>query len=118
MFAQSVNFDIDPASNTGFELDWIDPSTNLPIDLTGYTAKMQIRSRPGSEIVLLELSTDNGKITLGDTLGTITILFLPEDTNVIDWSNGFYDLYVTRTADNTKTCIARGFVTVSPQITQ
>lgn len=53
---------------------WKD-GTGTPIDLTGYTAKMEVRTgevaNPG--ILVLTLTTANGRITLGDEDGTITL---------------------------------------------
>lgn len=38
---------------------------DTPVDLTGYTAKLEVRYRADSPNVLLEASTENGRITLG-----------------------------------------------------
>lgn len=44
-----------------------------PIDMTAYTARMQIRRDAQDQTVLLDLSSDNGRITLGadGTLGLV-----------------------------------------------
>jgi hypothetical protein len=64
-------------------LEWQD-SALAPIDLTGYTARMQVRRTIISEEVLLLLETDpapggglgNGRITLGDPLLTDGVILL------------------------------------------
>lgn len=38
-------------------------NTTVPMDLAGYTAKMQIRTAPGTEVIA-EYSTDNARILL------------------------------------------------------
>jgi hypothetical protein len=41
--------------------------TETPVDLTGYTAALRIRYRADSPNVLLEATTENGRIVLGGT---------------------------------------------------
>jgi len=41
-------------------------ASGVLVDLAGYSAKMQLRSRIDSATVVLELSTQNGRILLGD----------------------------------------------------
>lgn len=117
MTAQVVNVELDPGSDSSVELDWTNPSTNLPIDLTGYSAKMQVRSRPYDGTILLDYTSGNGKLVLGGALGTIKILFSAADTNTGTWFNGTYDLYIVKIADGSTTRVASGFVTILKQIT-
>lgn len=44
------------------------------IDLTGYTARLQVREKYSSEVKLLDLTTENGGIALGGAAGTVTVL--------------------------------------------
>lgn len=44
-----------------------------PVNLTGYTARMQVRRQPYSATPLLELTTENDGITLGGATGEITL---------------------------------------------
>lgn len=44
------------------------------VDLTGFTARMQVRATYESASALLDLTTSNGGITLGGALGTIILL--------------------------------------------
>jgi hypothetical protein len=64
-----------------------------PMNLTGYTARMQIRPEIESTDVLLELTTQNGRITLGGAAGTIALNLTPQDTATID-RDGFYDIEI------------------------
>lgn len=48
-------------------------SNETPIDLTSYSAKMQIRKSINDPSVIIELSTVNGKIILGGIAGTISL---------------------------------------------
>ena len=69
-------------------------SNGTPIDLSGYTAKMEIRPTIGSSTLLLTLSTANGRITLGGAAGTITLNVASGDMG-FDPGSYAYDLEVT-----------------------
>jgi hypothetical protein len=62
------------------------------VDLTGYTAKAQLRPSKGSSTVILELSTSNDRITLGGEDGTISLDISAGDTTDLDFSSCFWDL--------------------------
>jgi hypothetical protein len=69
---------------------------NIPTNLTGYTAKMQIRSSYNSPIVI-ELSTENSRIILGGINGTIDLKI--EDSVIIEAGNYYYDLDLYSTTE-------------------
>jgi hypothetical protein len=69
-------------------ITWKD-SADDPVDLTGYSANMEVRS--GSTTVL-ELDTTNGRITLA---GTITLEVDAADTSSLSPANCEYDLVLT-----------------------
>jgi hypothetical protein len=65
------DIEFERGSRFTWALTWYD-ADRAPINLTGYSAKMQIRHRSGAATLLLELSTAAGSISLGGALGTIT----------------------------------------------
>jgi len=70
-------------------------SDGQPIDLSNWTALMQVRQDVKSEIVLAELSTQNNKISLNwdGAFGKIR-LFIPtaETKAFTSWTDAVYDL--------------------------
>ncbi|MDJ0338271.1 hypothetical protein [Cryobacterium sp. PH31-O1] len=52
----------------------------IPVDVTGYAAHLQVRARTASPDTLLDLSTQNGGLTLGGTAGTIELRIDAETT--------------------------------------
>lgn len=87
------------------------------VDLTGYTAKMQIRKRRTSSDVIIELSTANGRITLGGAAGTITLTISATDTAALDICQGaVYDLELT--VGSTVKRLLAGEVSFSREVTQ
>ena len=87
-----------------------------PIDLTGATARMQIRDKQQGQIYI-EATTTNGKIILGTTNGHITILLTPTDTTLLDKRRLKYDLEITGPSFGLAR-VLEGNVIVSPNITQ
>lgn len=65
--------------------------TATPMDLTGCTARTQLRSAIDSDTVLLELTTENGGMELGGTAGTVRYFMSATDTAAIDWDTAVYD---------------------------
>lgn len=70
---------------------WRDENKDL-VDLTGYTARMQVRETVDAEDFLLELTTENDGITLGGIDGTIDLTVSAEDMAAIEAGSYKYDL--------------------------
>jgi len=68
-----------------------DKVTGAPIDLTAGSALMQIRD--ASDVVVVELSTANGRIILGN--GSIDLLLSAADTAALNFTKEKHDLTVT-----------------------
>lgn len=72
---------------------------NSPVDLTGVTARMQIRAKTDSTEVLHTLTTENGGIILDNTLKTITLEIDEADTATFSFKSAVYDLEVLKNND-------------------
>jgi hypothetical protein len=98
-------------------LQWIVSSTNTPMDITACTIKMQIRPYLGSNDVLLELSTVNGRVLIVDgLLGKWQIYLTPAETLALDFVKAVYDLDITFPSTEVHTPI-QGDVTLIKQVT-
>jgi hypothetical protein len=92
-----------------------DPAT--PVDLTGCTARMHIREKLESPEVLLALTTENGRIALGGTAGTVEQVLDAETTAALPWVAGVYDLEIEfPNGDVRRLCF--GAVKVSREVTR
>lgn len=100
-------------------LTWKAPS-GTPIDLTGCTARMQVRSEVESDVVLLNLTTENGGITLGGSAGTVDLYLGAVATAAITWDGGVFDLEIIHPGaqPDDVTRIAQGSISVSPEVTR
>lgn len=65
---------------------------NQPVDLAGYTARMQIRSSVDSSTVIHEATTTNGGIVLDQTLKTIMIQISASTTEQFDFETAVYSV--------------------------
>lgn len=89
----------------------------LPVDITGCSARMQVRSVVDDATVLLELSTANGGIALGGAAGTITLQLSAAATTALTWVRGVYDLEITL-SDASVRRLLEGSVKVKPEVTR
>lgn len=92
-------------------------NAKVPNNLTGYTAKMQVRETVDSQDFLLELSTENGRITLGGALGTITLSVSAATMAQILPGQYVYDLEIV-SGGGQKTTLVGGNFKVKAQVTR
>lgn len=94
-------------------------ATGTAIDLTGYTAKMQVRPKHKDPKVLLELSStgDSPRITITGATGTIALLVSATDTAKLEFTDAVYDLEIT-SAGGQVTRLLEGKFTMSPEVTK
>ena len=113
MPASKIN--IQAERNATFEKAFIwKNSKGRPFNLTGYTAKMQIRATASaSSPVLFEFSTENGRIVIVPASGRIE---LKADLSGTTFESGVYDLVLT-TADGRKIRLIEGKFSVIAGVT-
>lgn len=87
------------------------------LDLTGYSARMQVRSDFIAPDVLLELTTANGRIIITPATGMLELVINATDSALLDFSKGIYDLEIESPAGEV-TRILQGVVTLSKQVTR
>jgi hypothetical protein len=95
-------------------LTWKTGVPATPVNLAGYTARMQVRRAPGSPLIV-ELTTENGRITLGGAAGTIDLSIDAATTAAITPALYSYDLELVTGA--TVYRLVEGKLNVTPNIT-
>lgn len=118
MTAGTRNIKIEKGATFIYNLTWKD-SNNSPVDLTDYTARMQVRQKYTSDVKLLDLTTENGGITLGGVAGTIAIVGSATDTAAIadNIKSGVYDLELISPTGTVKRLL-EGEVDIRPEVTR
>jgi hypothetical protein len=89
----------------------------VPVDLTGYTARMQARESQEATAVLVELATENGGITLGGAAGTIDLYISATATAAFTWTSAVYDLELIAPNGDVLRKV-EGSITVRPEVTR
>lgn len=87
-----------------------------PVNLTGFTARMQIRETIESTTTLVSLTEASG-ITLGGAAGTIGITITATATALLDFDSAVYDLEVV-SAGGIVTPVAYGNVYLNDEVTR
>lgn len=88
-----------------------------PVNLTGFTARMQIRETVESTTVIKSLTTENGGIALGGATGVITLTITATDTAALTFDSAVYDLEVV-SGGGVVTQVAYGNVTLVDEVTR
>lgn len=65
---------------------------NMPVSLTGLTARMQIRQTKDSNVVIAEMTTENGGILIDLNNNTISIEISAEKTSSMNFINAVYSV--------------------------
>ena len=100
-------------------ITWSD-SEGTPVNLTSYTARMDVRTNVESSETLLtsQGASPTISLTLGGIAGTILLVISAANTAaLLATSRGVYDLELVSNA-NVVTKILRGNVTVLPEVTR
>lgn len=92
MLAGLLDIEIEQGATFNLEFLYQDDS-GTPINLTGMTARMQLRRQYNSPDPLIILTTENGRITITPLLGKINLIINASDTEDLTGS-GVYDLEI------------------------
>jgi hypothetical protein len=89
---------------------------DTPVDLTSYTARMQVREKHTSKTTIVNLNTENGGITLGGTDGTIDLFISDLATSSIFAKNYVYDIELISSSEVYR--LLEGQFIVTPEVTR
>ena len=117
-------------SNTSIELNTINSlgytaytsggviEYNEPIDLSTYTARMQIREKLDSSTVIYELTTENGGIVLNNVDYTINLNIPATTTQTFTFKKAVYSMELVNTNNDSVITFAQGNITLYNEITR
>lgn len=90
---------------------------NTPVNLSGYTARMQIRSKVGSLDSIVELTTQNAGIILNNTNKTILLQIPALTTSTFNFTNAVYSLELIASGGQVTT-LTNGNITLVKEVTR
>jgi hypothetical protein len=117
MAAFKVPFKILQGETYNEVVTWKTGTPATPVDLTGCTARLQVRPTIDSATALLSLTTENGGLVLGNNLGTVRRIISAAATAAFSWDSGVYDLEIIF-PDGTVRRLLAGTVSVSKEVTR
>lgn len=112
--AGQKNWDVDQDTTFTFVVEYKDPDDAI-INLTGATAKMQVRDATAQKLAFT-LTSPNGGITIEGNLGKVTVRMTPTQTKKIFYPKSIYDLIVTD-SNSVKTKLLGGYINLKRTVT-
>ena len=113
--AGQKNFEVDQNATFSFVLEYRDNDGNA-IDLTGASAKMQVRDTKGGAKLAVTLTSPSGGIVINPVNGKLTIKMTPTQTNKLFYPKSSYDVMVVDSNGN-KIKLLEGFMTLNRSVT-
>jgi hypothetical protein len=111
------NITADQGATFSRTITWTD-SARIPINVTNYTARMQVRTTVESPTVVLELTTANGRISLGGVLGTVTLNVPASVMQNVLADKYVYDLELIAPTTQVVNRLVQGNFVVRPEVTR
>lgn len=87
------------------------------INLEGFKGRMHIRRDIDSATPIMTLTTENGRMSISDNFGEITINLSPEETSTIT-RNGVYDLEIYKESSGEVHRIVKGLFLLDKEVTR
>jgi len=116
--ATSQNLTIDQGADWYVNFTYYtDTTQTTPVNLTGYTAALQLRSEPYDTTAALSLSSPSSGIVITGATGFIAVHATAAQTAAIQSGYYYYDLEIT-SAGGIVTRLIQGQILVSPQVTR
>ena len=113
--SNNYTININAGSSLVLPIEWKDQS-GAAYNMSGYTARMQIRRNINSPDYQIELTTENGRIQfINAAAGTFKLFISASDTAGLQ--NGVYDLEV-EDSSGVVTRLLEGQVNVSKEVTR
>jgi hypothetical protein len=88
-----------------------------PVDLDGYTARMQIRRSVSASTTLASLTSGGGDIVIDNAAKTITVTIAPTASDDFDFDTAVYQLEMVA-GDGTVTRLVGGKIKLSREVTR
>jgi hypothetical protein len=113
--AVQYNVEIDQGADWFLNVTYEQPA-GTPVNITGYTSALQLRSLPTDATAVLSLATGSG-ITITGATGLVAVHATAAQTRAIDEGVYYYDLEITSQA-GIVTRLVQGQAYVSAEVTR
>ncbi len=113
--AVQYNVEIDQGADWFFNVTYEQPA-GTPVNITSYTAALQLRSLPDTPTAVLSLTTGSG-ITITGASGLVAVHATAAQTGAIVSGDYYYDLEIT-SPQEIVTRLVQGQALVNAQVTR
>jgi hypothetical protein len=113
--AVQYNVEIDQGADWFLNVTYEQPA-GTPVNITGYTSALQLRSLPTDATAVLSLATGSG-ITITGSTGLVAVHATAAQTRAIDEGVYYYDLEIT-SQSGIVTRLVQGQAYVSAEVTR
>jgi hypothetical protein len=113
--AVQYNVEIDQGADWFLNVTYEQPA-GTPVNITGYTSALQLRSLPTDATAVLSLATGSG-ITITGATGLVAVHATAAQTRTIDEGVYYYDLEIT-SQSGIVTRLVQGQAYVSAEVTR
>jgi hypothetical protein len=113
--AVQYNVEIDQGADWFLNVTYEQPA-GTPVNITGYTSALQLRSLPTDATAVLSLATGSG-ITITGATGLVAVHATATQTRAIDEGVYYYDLEIT-SPSGIVTRLVQGQAYVSAEVTR
>jgi hypothetical protein len=113
--AVQYNVEIDQGADWFLNVTYEQPA-GTPVNITGYTSALQLRSLPTDATAVLSLATGSG-ITITGASGLVAVHATAAQTRAIDEGVYYYDLEIT-SQSGIVTRLVQGQAYVSAEVTR
>ena len=113
--AVQYNVEIDQGADWFLNVTYEQPA-GTPVNITGYTSALQLRSLPTDATAVLSLTTGSG-ITITGASGLVAVHATAAQTRAIDEGVYYYDLEIT-SQSGIVTRLVQGQAYVSAEVTR
>lgn len=115
----NLNLVIYQGSTKEITVQWKAGDPAVPVDITNYKARMQVRKRVSDTTILDELTTENSRIAITDAaLGKLVLKFPASVTSAMTFCTGVYDLELIAPDNVTVYRILEGNFSLSLEVTR
>ena len=111
---EEVNFKVVQGDTFSIRVTYTDSSSS-PIDITDFSARMDVRNEQGGKILCASITDSNG-ITIDGENGILDIEFTPSQTRKFTTPSAAYQLKIINSGTNEQNTLIYGYFSVSSAV--
>jgi hypothetical protein len=111
---EEVNFKVVQGDTFKMRVTYKNPNGTV-IDLSDYSAKMDVRNEPAGKILCATINSSSG-IDIDGPNGTIDIEFTPAQTRKFTTPSAAYQLKIINDTTGEHNTLVRGYLSVTPAV--